>query len=257
MEATPDIRLLLAVLAPLTGAGLVMAAGKRPNLREACSFMAACVMFGVTVSLIPDIRAGKQLVFTLFQLLPGLSITLRADALSMIFAVSASFLWIITVFYSAGYMRGLHEHAQTRFSVCFALALFGAIGCAFSDNLLTLYLFYEIVSITTYPLVAHHQDEEGYESGKKISCLSYLHRKGADPAGDGAHLRADRQPRLCAQRPQWHPAADREPWHRYGALYLLHPWLRQERHHAVAQLAAERNGRADAGERAAARASRS
>ncbi len=172
METTPDIRLLLAVLAPLIGAGLVMATGKRPNVREACSFLAAVVMFGITASLIPDIRAGKQLAFTVFQLLPGLSVTLRADALSMIFAVSASFLWIITVFYSAGYMRGLEEHAQTRFSVCFALALFGAIGCAFSDNLLTLYLFYEIVSITTYPLVAHHQDEEGYEGGKKY--LVYL-----------------------------------------------------------------------------------
>jgi multicomponent Na+:H+ antiporter subunit D len=90
----------------------------------------------------------------------------------MIFAVAASFLWIVTVFYSAGYMRGLNEHAQTRFSTCFALALFGAIGCAFSDNLLTLYLFYEIVSVTTYPLVAHHQDEEGYEGGKKY--LVYL-----------------------------------------------------------------------------------
>ncbi|MCX6907218.1 MAG: monovalent cation/H+ antiporter subunit D family protein [Verrucomicrobia bacterium] len=172
METTPDIRLLLAVLAPLIGAGLVMATGKRPNVREACSFFAAVVMFGITASLIPDIRAGKQLAFTVFQLLPGLSVTLRADALSMIFAVSASFLWIVTVFYSAGYMRGLNEHAQTRFSVCFALALFGAIGCAFSDNLFTLYLFYEIVSITTYPLVAHHQDEEGYEGGKKY--LVYL-----------------------------------------------------------------------------------
>ena len=64
------------------------------------------------------------------------------------------------------------EHEQTRFNTCFALALFGAIGCAFSDNLLTLYLFYEIVSICTYPLVAHHQDEESYESGKKY--LTYL-----------------------------------------------------------------------------------
>src|SRR5574341_577523 len=69
-------------------------------------------------------------------------------------------------------MRGLQEHAQTRFNACFALALFGAIGCAFSDKLLTLYLFYEIVSVTTYPLVAHHQDEEGYEGGKKY--LVYL-----------------------------------------------------------------------------------
>ena len=105
-------------------------------------------------------------------MLPGLSVSLRADALSMVFAVSASFLWVITVFYSAGYMRGLEEHEQTRFNTCFALALFGAIGCAFADNLLTLYLFYEIVSICTYPLVAHHQDEEGYESGKKY--LTYL-----------------------------------------------------------------------------------
>jgi multicomponent Na+:H+ antiporter subunit D len=69
-------------------------------------------------------------------------------------------------------MRGLNEHEQTRFNTCFALALFGAIGCAFADNLLTLYLFYEIVSICTYPLVAHHQDEESYESGKKY--LTYL-----------------------------------------------------------------------------------
>ncbi len=172
MEPVHDIRLLLAILAPLIGAGLVMAAGKRPNLREACSFLAAVTLFGITVSLVPDIRAGRTLRFMVFDLLPGLSVSLRADALSMIFAVAASFLWIVTVFYSAGYMRGLKEHAQTRFNTCFALALFGAIGCAFSDNLLTLYLFYEIVSVTTYPLVAHHQDEEGYEGGKKY--LVYL-----------------------------------------------------------------------------------
>ncbi len=172
MEPTTDIRLLLAILAPLLGAGLVMAAGKRPNLREACSFLAALTLFLVTASLIPDIRDGKRLYFQVFALLPGLSISLRADPLSMIFAVSASFLWILTVFYSAGYMRGLKEHAQTRFNACFALALFGAIGCAFADNLLTLYLFYEIVSVTTYPLVAHHQDEEGYEGGRKY--LVYL-----------------------------------------------------------------------------------
>lgn len=172
MEPVTDIRLLLAILAPLLGAGAVMATGKRPNVREASSFLAAVVLFGITASLIPDVRAGKTLHLTLFQLLPGLSISLRADALSMIFAVAAPFLWILTVFYSAGYMRSLEEHAQTRFNTCFALALFGAIGCAFSDNLLTLYLFYEIVSVTTYPLVAHHQDEEGYEGGRKY--LVYL-----------------------------------------------------------------------------------
>ena len=172
MEPTHDFRLLLAVLAPLAGALLVMAAGKRPNLREACSFLAALALFAITLSLVPDVLAGKKLHFSVFQLLPGLSVALRADAMSMIFAVSASFLWVVTVFYSAGYMRSLQEHAQTRFNACFALALFGAMGCAFADNLFTLYLFYEIVSVCTYPLVAHHQDEESYEGAKKY--LVYL-----------------------------------------------------------------------------------
>jgi multicomponent Na+:H+ antiporter subunit D len=167
-----EYRLLFAVLAPLIGAGLVMANRNRPNVRETCSFTAAATLFLLTASMISPVLAGKRLHFTLFELLPGLSISLRADALSMVFALSASFLWVVTVFYSAGYMRGLEEHAQTRFNTCFALALFGAMGCAFSDNLLTLYLFYEIVSICTYPLVAHHQDEESYEGGRKY--LTYL-----------------------------------------------------------------------------------
>jgi len=172
MDAPQDLRLVFAVLAPLVGAGAVMVTGKRPNLREACSLIAALVLFGIVASLIPDVRAGRPVHFTLFQLLPGLTFALRADSLSMLFAVTASFLWVLTVFYSAGYMRGLHEHEQTRFNACFALALFGAIGCAFSDNLLTLYLFYEIVSVVTYPLVAHHQDDEGYEGARKY--LVYL-----------------------------------------------------------------------------------
>jgi multicomponent Na+:H+ antiporter subunit D len=164
--------LLAALLAPLAGAGLVMLNKKRPNLREGCSFAAAAAMFAAVLSLLHPVMAGQKLVFHLFTLLPGVSVTLRADAFSMVFALVASFLWIVTVSYSMGYMRGLEEHAQTRFNACFALALFGAIGCAFADNLFTLYLFYEIVSITTYPLVAHHQDQEGYEGARKY--LVYL-----------------------------------------------------------------------------------
>jgi multicomponent Na+:H+ antiporter subunit D len=164
--------LLAAVAVPLIGAALVMLTGSRPNLREACSFAAALSTFGIIASLVPAVLAGQRFVLPLLTLLPGVSLTLRADSFSMVFALVASFLWIVTVLYTIGYMRGLGEHAQTRFSACFALALFGAIGCAFADNLFTLYLFYEIVSITTYPLVAHHQDREGYEGGRKY--LVYL-----------------------------------------------------------------------------------
>jgi len=172
MPATETPALLVAVLAPLIGAVLVMLNRRRPNVREACSLVAASILFGTVLTLLKPVLAGQTLKLHLCQLLPGVSVTLRADAFSMVFALIASFLWVITVFYSLGYMRSLAEHAQTRFNACFALALFGAIGCAFADNLFTLYLFYEIVSITTYPLVAHHQDQEGYEGGRKY--LVYL-----------------------------------------------------------------------------------
>lgn len=159
--------LLLAVIIPLLGSLVVMTLKSNPNLREAISSCASVLLFIVILSFIPALRSGKTLIYPLFELLPGLSITLRADGFSMIFAMVASSLWIIAVFYSMGYMRAHDEPCQTRFNACFALAIFGAIGVAFSDNLFTLYLFYEIVSICTYPLVAHHQDEESYEGARK------------------------------------------------------------------------------------------
>lgn len=160
-------KLLYALLAPLIGSLLVMRCGKYPDLREGVSALASLTMFGIVLSMVPDVLAGNRLVYNLFNILPGVTVTLRADAFSMIFAVVASFLWMLAVFYSMGYMRGLQEHAQTRFNACFALALFGAIGVAFSDNLFTMYLFYEIVSVCTYPLVAHHQDGESYSGARK------------------------------------------------------------------------------------------
>ena len=159
--------LLLAVIIPLIGSLVVMTLKNNPNLREFVSSCASVLLFLVVLSFIPALKAGETLTYTLFRLLPGLSITLRADGFSMIFALVASSLWMIAVFYSMGYMRAHDEHCQTRFNACFALAIFGAIGVALSDNLLTLYLFYEIVSVCTYPLVAHHQDKESYEGARK------------------------------------------------------------------------------------------
>ncbi len=159
--------LLVALLIPLIGTLGVMFRGKEENIREGISSISSLLLFGTVCSMIPTVLEGKTLIFNMFNILPGVSVTLRADGMSMIFALVASSLWTIAVFYSMGYMRGLKEHAQTRFNACFALAIFGAIGVAFSDNLFTLYLFYEIVSICTYPLVAHHQDQEGYDGAQK------------------------------------------------------------------------------------------
>jgi multicomponent Na+:H+ antiporter subunit D len=161
-------KLLWTILVPLAGSfGVMLLGEKRANIRESCSVTAAVLMFSLIASMVPDVLAGNTLHFRLFNILPGVTVTLRADAFSMIFACAASLLWILAAFYSMGYMRSLKEHAQTRFNACFALSLFGAMGVAFSDNLFTLYLFYEIVSICTYPLVAHHQDAEGYDGARK------------------------------------------------------------------------------------------
>ena len=167
VSSVSSIKLLIALLVPLIGTLGVMFMGKNENIREGVSSIASIILFLLVASMIPAVLSGQTLIFHIFTILPGVTVTLRADAMSMIFALVASSLWTIAVFYSMGYMRAHKEHAQTRFNACFALAIFGAIGVAFSDNLFTLYLFYEIVSICTYPLVAHHQDEEGYNGARK------------------------------------------------------------------------------------------
>ncbi|MDR2354157.1 MAG: monovalent cation/H+ antiporter subunit D family protein [Deltaproteobacteria bacterium] len=160
--------LLITLVAPF----FILALGKNPNQREAVSFLAAGLTALVVLSCAPAILSGQILYFTLFTLLPGVSVKLTLDGLAFIFAFIAPFLWVFATSYNVGYMRGLKEHAQTRYYTCFAIAIFGAVGVAMSANVFTLYLFYEIISIFTYPLVAHHQDEEGFIGGKKY--LVYL-----------------------------------------------------------------------------------
>ncbi|MEW6218325.1 MAG: monovalent cation/H+ antiporter subunit D family protein [Thermodesulfobacteriota bacterium] len=168
METVVSPAPVWALLTSLTGVIGILLTRRNGNLREGVHFTAAVVKFGIIAYFIlPIVWAGNRVEYTLFKILPGLSVTFRVDAFGMVFALVASFLWMLAVWYSLGYMRGLHEHAQTRFSACFALALFGAVGGAMAGNMFTLYLFYEIVSVCTYPLVAHHQDTESYEGAKK------------------------------------------------------------------------------------------
>lgn len=162
-----SIKPLLAVLVSGISVALIVASGKYPNLREGWSFAAALVKFGLVASMLPLILSGAVIEYTVFTVLPGIDLKFRVDPLGIFFALSASFLWIIATAYSIGYMRSLNEHAQTRYFSCFAISLSSAIGVAFAANLFTLYLFYEVLSIMTYPLVAHHEDDEAWEGGKK------------------------------------------------------------------------------------------
>lgn len=128
--------------------------------------LTAVLLLGSVLMLLPVVMAGDRPAVELFQLLPGIQFGFRVEPLGMLFALVASGLWIVNSVYSIGYMRANHEHSQTRFYVCFALALACVMGIAFSSNLLTLFLFYEALTLVTYPLVAHHQDEEARRGGR-------------------------------------------------------------------------------------------
>ncbi|RLA86458.1 MAG: monovalent cation/H+ antiporter subunit D family protein [Deltaproteobacteria bacterium] len=172
MSGIHSIKPILPVLITLTTVFLIMASRRRPNLREFWSIAGSVGTFVAVLTMVPTVLQGEVLCFELSRIAPGLSFRFRVDGLGMVFGLISSFLWILASFYNIGYMRSLGEHAQTRYYACFSSAILGAQGVAYSGSLLTLYLFYEIITVVTYPLVAHHQDEEAYEAGKKY--LFYL-----------------------------------------------------------------------------------
>lgn len=173
MEGVYSISPLLAMLASLIGAFLILFTGeKNRNLREFWTILASVITFSIICSMIPIILNGKIIEYTIVNICPGVYLQFRVDAFGMIFATLASGLWIAVSIYSIGYMRGLNEHAQTRYFFCFAIAIFGAVGAALSANLLTLYMFYEILTISTFPLVAHKETPDAIKAGRKY--LAYL-----------------------------------------------------------------------------------
>ena len=176
MTVIESFRPLLAVLCPLIGAFLIYLFRKQPNMRECCTIVAGIIQFSIIISMAPIILAGKIINFHLITITPGIVLSYKVDAFGLIFAITSSFLWILVSFYSIGYMRALKEHAQTRYYFMFAIAIFSAVSIAMSANLITFYLFYEVLTFSTYWLVAHHEDKEAFFGARKY--LTYLLTSG-------------------------------------------------------------------------------
>ncbi len=163
-----------ALFAPFIGSMLILLFGRYPNIRDGISVITAIVSF-LTILAISENGINSELV--LFNIAPGIDFGFRADPLGLVFALTSSSLWILVSIYSIGYMRTLKEHAQTRFFFCFAMSIFSAFGIAFSKNLITFYVFYELLTIFTYPLVAHEESDEARSAGRRY--LAYLIPSGA------------------------------------------------------------------------------
>jgi multicomponent Na+:H+ antiporter subunit D len=172
MTIEESARVLLPLAITLIAPFAIIAAKGDENHREGVSFIAAAIAFVLVLSFIPAVMAKEVLNYTLFTILPGVTVRFAVDGLGIVFALIATFLWGLATSYNIGYMRSLKEHAQTRYYFCFGVAIFGALGVAFSANVFTLYLFYEVITVFTYPLVAHNQDEEGFFGARKY--LVYL-----------------------------------------------------------------------------------
>ena len=163
---TPGVTTAVAVLLPLVGAGVILLLGRWPNAREGAGLVTAGVLFTLVLRLLGPVRDGARPEWILGEVLPGIELGLRVEPLGLLFALVASSLWIVTTLYSVGYMRGHHEENQTRFFAFFAISIAAAMGVAFSANLFTLFAFYEVLTLCTFPLVTHHGTEEAKKAGR-------------------------------------------------------------------------------------------
>ena len=168
-----SLRPLLAVLLPAAGVLAIVALRRNPDVREGVTILTALSTFGIVASIVPATLSGDVYVTRLGTLVPGIELTLRADALGMIFALVASLLWLVTSFYSIGYMRGLDEHSQTRYFAAFAGSVGAALGVSFASNLVSLYVFYELLTVATFPLVAHDESETARQAGRKYLTYTF------------------------------------------------------------------------------------
>lgn len=161
-----DQLLPLAVTLPLLGAVGIALFHYAPNIREGVTLLTALLLLGVVGWMLPDVLAGARPELLIVEMLPGLDIKFVLEPLGMIFAGVAAVLWPVASLYSMGYMRGNDEPHQTRFYIFFAIAISAAMGIAFAGNLITLFIFYEILTLSTYPLVTHKGNDDALKAGR-------------------------------------------------------------------------------------------
>lgn len=164
-----ELLILLALGLPLFAAVVTYAVGRMPDVRETLTIVACIALCIVTISIFVRVGQGGAVALTLVQPAPGLAIAFRLEPLGALFALMASVLWGVNSLFSIGYMRGRREANQTRFYICFAIAMFGVMGIAMAANLFTLFVFYEVLTFATYPLVTHAGTPAARRAGASIS----------------------------------------------------------------------------------------
>ena len=158
--------LLTTLLLPLVGAAGIIITRHPPDVREGVTLLTSTLVAVLVVMIASRFMDGETFAITLMEPLPGIAIAFEIEALGMLFALVAGLLWVVTSIYSIGYMRGHNEQNQTRFFAAFAVSIAATMGIAFAANLFTLFLFYELLTLATYPLVTHAGSPEAKRGGR-------------------------------------------------------------------------------------------
>ncbi len=161
-----EFYLYLSILTPLIAFFITPLLSSNTNLRDSLGPIGGIITFYSSLNIASIYLNGEILSFTFIQINETLSISFKITGLGVIFGLVASSLWILASIYTIGYMRGNNEKNQTRFFTFYSIAIFSAICIAYSGNLLTLFIFYEVLTFSTYPLVAHKQNEEAKKAGR-------------------------------------------------------------------------------------------
>ena len=163
---TASTAIAFAIGLPLFVTILILLNDRYPNIRDSIILTISACLALVVFGMVPEVTSGARPSLVLIEILPGLPIAFKVEPLGMLFAMVASGLWLVTTFYSIGYMRSHHEVNQTRFYACFAIAISCAMGICFAGNMLTLFIFYEVLTISTYPLVIHSETKDAVRAGR-------------------------------------------------------------------------------------------
>jgi len=163
---TPEQLLTWIPLVPFIAAFAVIAARSNPNLREGVSIAAGVILFLLVATLAATIDWDAPPTLVMATPVAGLSLTLTPEPLGIMFALIASLLWPITTVYAVGYMRANREQNQTRFYTAFAISIAAAMCIALAGNMFTLFVFYEVLSLSTYPLVTHAGTDKAKRAGR-------------------------------------------------------------------------------------------
>ena len=162
----PGDAIALTVVLPFAGMIAIWLLDRAPNLRETATLLTGALLIALSMWVFLIVGDGGRPGYFVFTVVGGLPIEFRAEPLGAMFAVLASVLWTVNSLYSIGYMRGHDEKHQTRFYMSFAVAIAAAMGVAYAANLFTLFIFYEVLTLSTFPLVAHKGDDAARRGGR-------------------------------------------------------------------------------------------